>query len=171
MLRPMFGRIDDYLDYHARVHGDVVFVTDEQREFTFARARDRIDHIAGRLCATGLVKGDRIALLGKNSIEFLFMYLACARLGVVPVGINYRLTPGECAFIVEDATAKYLFADAELIGLVATACPGVSAICLYGDHPQHSSFERWLGADTPFPERVSDEITYELSPDYRKLET
>jgi len=29
--------------------------------------------------------------------------------------------------------------------------------------------EKWLGADTPFPERVSDEITYELSADYRKL--
>ena len=128
----MFSRIDDYLDYHARVHAEVVFVTHEQHSFTFSRARARIDHIAGRLAAIGLAKGDRIALLGRNSIEFFFMYLACARLGVVPVGINYRLTPRECAFIIEDSAAKVLFADEELIAPVAEVCPQISAICLYG---------------------------------------
>jgi acyl-CoA synthetase (AMP-forming)/AMP-acid ligase II len=64
----MFGRIDDYLDYHARVHAQTVFVTDEQRTFTFFEARERVDHIAARMAAAGLLKGDRIALLGKNSI-------------------------------------------------------------------------------------------------------
>jgi O-succinylbenzoate-CoA ligase len=153
----MFGRIDDYLDYHARVHGDVVFVTDEQRELTFSQARERVDRIAGRLAATGLSKGDRIALLGKNSIEFFFMYLACARLGVVPVGINYRLTPGESAFIVEDATAKCLFADAELIGPAASACANVPTVCLFGEHPEHIAFEQWLGDTPPSFERADIE--------------
>jgi acyl-CoA synthetase (AMP-forming)/AMP-acid ligase II len=155
----MFARIDDYLDYHARVHGSVVFVTDEQRTLTFVAARAQVDHIAGRLFATGLGKGDRIALLGKNSIEFFFMYLACARLGVVPVGINYRLTPGESAFIVRDATAKYLFADADMIGAVASACEGVPAVCLYGEHPDHAAFAQWLGVEAPSFERA------EIGPD------
>jgi O-succinylbenzoate-CoA ligase len=146
----MFGRIDDYLDYHARVHSDVVFVTDEKRTLTFTESRARVDLIAGRLADIGLSKGDRIALLGKNSIEFFFMYLACARLGVVPVGINYRLTPSECAFIVQDATAKVLFADAELIDPVSSACGDIPAVCLFGEHSDHTAFEQWLG-DQPLP--------------------
>lgn len=153
----MFERIDDYLDYHARVHGDVAFVIDEQRSLSFTEARVRVDRIAGRLADTGLSKGDRIALLGKNSIEFFFMYLACARLGVVPVGINYRLTPGECAFIVEDATAKVLFADAELIDPVSSACGGVLAVCLFGEHSEYTAFEQWLGDQPLSFERVEIE--------------
>ena len=74
----MFTRLDDYLDYHARVHEDVVFVTDEQRSYTFAQARQQVDRIAGRLTEISLGKNDRLALLGKNSIEFFFMYLSCA---------------------------------------------------------------------------------------------
>jgi len=150
----MFRRIDDYLDYHARVHAQVEFVIDEQRTLSFFEARQRVDHIAARLAASGLRKGDRIALLGKNSIEFFFMYLSCARLGVVPVGINYRLTPAESAFIVRDASAKILFADAELIGPVASACEGVSAVCLFGEHPDHTAFEQWLGGDASSLERA-----------------
>ncbi|MCX2976929.1 class I adenylate-forming enzyme family protein [Candidatus Marimicrobium litorale] len=150
----MFSRIDDYLDYHARVHAEVVFVTHEQQSFTFSRARERIDHIAGRLAASGLAKGDRLALLGRNSIEFFFMYLACARLGVVPVGINYRLTPRECAFIIEDSTAKVVFADEELIAPVAKVCPRISAICLYGNQTGFPSFQSWLGEVAPPMERT-----------------
>jgi acyl-CoA synthetase (AMP-forming)/AMP-acid ligase II len=150
----MFGRLDDYLDYHARVHGDVVFVTDDQRSFTFCEAGRRIDHIAGRLSAEGLVKGDRIALLGKNSIEFFFMYLACSRLGIVPVGINYRLAPAESAYIVADSTARCLFADADLIGAVADMVEGVNAVCLFGKHADHMTFEHWLGDSPPRYERT-----------------
>lgn len=140
----MFQRLDDFLDYHARVHGDVMFVVEGSHTLTFAQSCERVDEMAGRLASTGLAKGDRIALLGKNSIEFFFMYLACARLGVVPVGINYRLTAGESAFIIADSTARFLFADADLIEEVAQACPQVKAICLYGEHDAFDSFSGWL---------------------------
>ncbi|MFT4615220.1 MAG: O-succinylbenzoate-CoA ligase [Bacteroidia bacterium] len=144
MTAVMFQRLDDFLDYHARVHGEIVFVTEGARALTFAQSRLRVDQIAGRLSSSGLVKGDRIALLGKNSIEFFFMVLACARLGVVPVGINYRLTPGESALIIADATANFLFADADLIEEVAQACPNINAVCLYGEHALFEPFAAWL---------------------------
>ena len=34
---------------------------------------------------------------------------------------------------------------------------------------RRSDVEKWMGADTPFPERLSDEVVYDLSPDYRDL--
>jgi acyl-CoA synthetase (AMP-forming)/AMP-acid ligase II len=150
----MFHRIDEYLDYHARVHEQVVFVTDEQITLTFSQARQRVDCIAGRLAGISLRKSDRVALLGKNSIDFFFMYLACARLGIVPVGINYRLTPAECAFIICDAGAVTVFADAELIEPVVEACEGVTAVCLHGVHPGFPGFDDWLGGEAVSYERA-----------------
>lgn len=140
-------RLDDYLDYHARVHADVIFVVEGAATLNFAQAKQRVDRIAGRLAAVGVAKGERLALLGKNSVDFFFMYLACARLGAVPVGINYRLTPTECAYIVRDATAKHLFADAEFIAAVGQACEGVPAVCLHGEQAGFPSFDEWLGQE------------------------
>lgn len=142
----MIRRLDDFLDYHARVHAQLPFVTDDQCSLSFAESQARVDLIARSLAAEGLQSGDRIALLGKNSIDFFFLYLACARLGVVPVGINYRLTPSEAAFIVGDAGARLVFADAELIGLVAGSLPGVKAVCLFGEHTGYSSLAEWIEA-------------------------
>jgi acyl-CoA synthetase (AMP-forming)/AMP-acid ligase II len=142
----LFQRLDDFLDYHARVHADVLFVIQDQDSLTFSQARDRIDVIAARLSSEGLVKGDRIALLGKNSIDFFFLYIACSRLGVVPVGINYRLAPQEAAFIARDATARLLFADSDLIAAVDQLCPDLQSLCLYGEHAEYPAFEAWLGS-------------------------
>lgn len=140
-------RLDSYLDYHARVHEGVLFVTEEESSYTFAEALVRIEKVAGRLESEGLKKGDRIALLGKNSINFLFMYLACSKLGVVPVGINYRLTAKESSFVINDSNAKMLFADSEFIDALADSCEDITVIALYGQHGSSPSLERWLGEE------------------------
>ena len=144
----MYQRLDDYLAYHARVHGNVVFVSQGSRRLSFAQAESRVQQISNRLHSAGLVKGDRIALLGKNSIDFLFLYLASSKLGLVPVGINYRLSAGECAFVIRDSTARYLFCDGEFIDAVSRECSHIPSVSLYGDYGDYPPFESWLlGAD------------------------
>jgi len=43
----------------------------------------------------GLQIGDRIAMLSKNSIEYVLLYFAASKAGVVPVPLNYRLAPAD----------------------------------------------------------------------------
>jgi len=62
---------------------------------------------------SGLQKGDRISLLSKNSIEYVIIYFAASKAGVVPVPLNYRLAPSEWAFIINDSQSKLLLASAE----------------------------------------------------------
>ena len=140
----MYQRLDNYLDYHARVHEDVMFVTDEGGSYSFCAALDRVERVASRLQSEGLKKGDRVALLGKNSISFLFMYLACSKLAVVPVGINYRLTPKESGFVINDADAKMLFADTEFIDAVADSCGEIPIVALFGRHDGCPDMDGWL---------------------------
>tara|TARA_B100000586_G_scaffold29757_1_gene19196 strand:+ start:192 stop:344 length:153 start_codon:yes stop_codon:yes gene_type:complete len=49
--------------------------------------------LANAFTSSGIKKGDRVAFLSKNSIEYAFMFYAGAKSGVVPVPMNYRLGP------------------------------------------------------------------------------
>src|SRR5882724_9383188 len=59
--------------------------------------------MAGRLRGLGIAPGDRVAHLGTNSPEFLFLLFACARLGAMLVPLNWRLTVPEHAYALADA--------------------------------------------------------------------
>ena len=62
--------------------------------------------LANALLGVGLAKGDRVALLAYNCIEWLEMYVALAKAGLVAVPINFRLTPPEIEYIVANCEAR-----------------------------------------------------------------
>jgi len=71
-----------------RPAGDAIIDGDERIAYD---ALDMIvDRIAANLRAHGIVKGDRIALLLRNSAAFIELLLAAARLGAITVPINVR---------------------------------------------------------------------------------
>jgi len=107
----MFDCVHDFFDYHADIRPDVLFAEDSRQSLSYREAQQRSRRIASRLHAAGLKKGERVALLAKNSVDHVMVYLACVRLGVVPVGLNYRLSAGEWSFIAADAGIQILFAE------------------------------------------------------------
>ncbi len=141
----MFQCLHQFLDYHARVHADSLFLLGDGRSLSFAEFDTLVNRAVDRLQLMQLVKGDRIALLGKNSINFFTMILACSKLGVVPVAVNYRLTASEAAFIISDGASQCLLIDAEFIDDVAVKCADLPIVSLFGAHSAYPDFERWLG--------------------------
>ncbi|RIL06895.1 MAG: 2-succinylbenzoyl-CoA synthetase [Proteobacteria bacterium] len=83
------------------------------RRFTYAELEARACRAANALAAQGVRRGDRVALLLMNGVEYLESYFAIAKLGAVLVPLNWRLVPDELAFIVKDAGATALLFDAE----------------------------------------------------------
>jgi acyl-CoA synthetase (AMP-forming)/AMP-acid ligase II len=67
------------------------------------RARERLGNA---LLGLGLRKGDRVALLGYNCLEWMEMYVALARAGLVAVPINFRLVAAEIEYIVTHCEAR-----------------------------------------------------------------
>ncbi len=61
----------------------------------------------------GVRHGDRVAFLGFNSADFLVLMFACARLGVMMVPLNWRLTPDEHAYMLDHARASVLLVEPE----------------------------------------------------------
>ncbi len=65
------------------------------------------------LAGMSLQYGDRVALLMNNSIEFTCLFYGAAKLGLVVVPLNTRLTAAELSFILSDSGSKALIFDPE----------------------------------------------------------
>jgi fatty-acyl-CoA synthase len=79
------------------------------RRFTYAELDGRAKAAARVLTeGLGLAKGDRLALLAGNRVEFLDVFFACGKTGVVLVPLNTRQTAGELEGVVSDAEPKAL---------------------------------------------------------------
>ncbi|MDN3016093.1 class I adenylate-forming enzyme family protein [Paenibacillus sp. BSR1-1] len=86
------------------------------RRLTYKVMKDRVEKIAGHLQKSmGVKKGDRIALLLGNSIEFSLLVFACAKLGAIVVPLNTRLKEKELTFMLEQSGSKILFVDDEFL--------------------------------------------------------
>ncbi len=81
--------------------------------WTYAALWDRVERVSAVLAAGGVRAGDRVAYLGLNHPTFLVALFACARVGASFVPLNFRLTAHELQFIIQDADAHTLIADAQ----------------------------------------------------------
>jgi acyl-CoA synthetase (AMP-forming)/AMP-acid ligase II len=151
----MRAPLHEYFQYHARTHGDLPMARDESRQLNFSQAFERTQKIANALQQRGLHKGDRIALLAKNSVDQLLVYLACSQLGIVTVGLNYRLAPAEWKFILDDADSKLLFADADLLPfiqpLIQAEGTTLPTICLHGELDGSTTLEALIAQQPATP--------------------
>jgi O-succinylbenzoate-CoA ligase len=92
---------------------------ERNRRFTFAQLNARANRIANALLQRGIVPGDRIATLLKNSVEFVETYFAAAKIGAVVVPVNWRLVAGEIAYILQDSGSSALVYDSDFDEAVA----------------------------------------------------
>ncbi|MEO0652256.1 MAG: long-chain-fatty-acid--CoA ligase, partial [Planctomycetota bacterium] len=114
---------------------------------------DRSARAASALRAMGLVPGDRVALLGRDSERSYVAILGAARAGLVSMGINWRLAPSEVRFVLEDAGARALLVDADRWPALAQACAELPVaerlVALDGELEQTPSFDSWLANAVP----------------------
>jgi acyl-CoA synthetase (AMP-forming)/AMP-acid ligase II len=82
---------------------------------TYGEAARRVNHLSNALVAAGLQVGDRVAILSKNSIEYVLLYFAASKAGVAVVPLNYRLAPPQWSYILDDARPRALFASSHFL--------------------------------------------------------
>lgn len=86
------------------------------RRLTFGELDARVRRLGnGLTTGLGLAKGDRVAVLAKNSIEYLETMYACARCGLVAQPLNWRLASAALEQIVVDGEPAAIVASAEYL--------------------------------------------------------
>lgn len=101
--------LGDLLHEQARSRPNMSAVVDGDQNFTFAQLDDRVNRLAAVLRARGVGKGDRILWLGQNSFRVLESLLASARVGAIFCPANWRWSPDEIKFALEDFDPKIVF--------------------------------------------------------------
>jgi acyl-CoA synthetase (AMP-forming)/AMP-acid ligase II len=106
------------LSVSAALYPHRIGARDLSRAMTFALWNERACRLANALIGLGLGKGDRVAVLAYNRIEWLEVYAAVAKAGLIVVPINFRLVGEEILFILEDAGARAFIVEDELMSVV-----------------------------------------------------
>ena len=163
--------LHDFLDFHARDNGAVDCVLQENRTLNYAQMFERVNRLANALVKAGLGVGDRFALLSKNSIEMVMIYLAASRVGAVSVPLNWRLAATEWAYIIDNADAKLIIAESEFcsgIDSVREKLPSVSlaiAVGLQSQDEDWIDFNAWWEASPATALRSNiceDDVLYQM---------
>jgi acyl-CoA synthetase (AMP-forming)/AMP-acid ligase II len=93
--RSRASTVFDLFQARARLHPSRVAVQDARGAQTYRELEDRSVRLAGALAARGIRRGDPIAILSENRVEYLQVVLAAAKLGAVVACLNWRLTARE----------------------------------------------------------------------------
>ncbi|KAF3996049.1 class I adenylate-forming enzyme family protein [Glaciimonas immobilis] len=96
----------DAVATHARLSPQKIGVMDTTRSLTFRQWQERASRLGNGLLDLGLKKGDRVALLAYNCIEWMEMYVGLSQAGLVAVPINFRLSAPEIAYIIKNCGAS-----------------------------------------------------------------
>ncbi|MFP5068217.1 long-chain-fatty-acid--CoA ligase [Pseudonocardia nantongensis] len=118
----------DLVARHARTRPDAPCLADPSTSRSYAEVDDRVARLAGALVARGVGRGDRVAVLGLNSVELLEAYLAVLRCGAICVPLNFRPVAGEIAYQLGDAGAATVVCDARFAGVVEQARAEVDTV-------------------------------------------
>jgi fatty-acyl-CoA synthase len=86
---------------------------------TWAELRRRVAALAGALSRRGVGFGDRVMILMLNRTEFVESVLAANMIGAIAVPVNFRLTPAEIAFLVDDCEAQVMITEPVLAAVAA----------------------------------------------------
>jgi len=92
-------------------------VVDGDIRLTYRQLNQRTNRLSRALMHLGLRYGDRLAVLAHNRLEFLETIMAAAKLGLILVPLNWRLTASELSFILKDSQTETLIYGPELADL------------------------------------------------------
>jgi len=147
----MYAR--DWVEYHATTTPDKIAMVDllSQRNFTYSQMHERVGRAAGFLKSKGIKKGDRIAFLCLNTTDVMELIFGCWRIGAVCLALNFRLTPPELAFILNDSETSMVLVDKpfEPVGEATKALTKVEHWIDTDGLGGDSAYEQGLAAATP----------------------
>ena len=95
--------------------GDRDYLVDGDRRISYAEHHAAVGRVARWLADQGVGKGDRVAILGRNSIEWVVTFWATVSLGAIAVGLNAWWSKDELDYGIADCEPSVLVDDMSVI--------------------------------------------------------
>ncbi len=118
--------LGDAISASAHRFPDKVGARDLSRSLSYRQWNERARRLSNALLGLGLSRGDRVAILAYNCVEWLEMYAATAKASLVAVPVNFRLVATEIRHILQDAGARAVVVQDELVERIEELLPDLS---------------------------------------------
>jgi acyl-CoA synthetase (AMP-forming)/AMP-acid ligase II len=138
------------IEWRATVRPDLAALADDRgSRLTYAELLAQVESRAGGWAEAGVRPGDVVAIVAKNSADFLVHAFAVLRAGATPAFVNWRLSASELAEVLTLVRPAAVAADAEFTAVIESAAPDLTLRVIIGGGP---SAPGWLdGADLTGP--------------------
>ena len=126
----------------------------DQGRMSFAVFENRVACLAGAMLASGLTRGERVALLFYNGGPFVETYFAAIRVGLVATPVNFRFVGEEIRYILNDSGAAALFHGPEFLPVVEAIrqlCPALRLVVSPKGGAATLDYEEFLSKGEPCP--------------------
>ena len=142
---------------------DEVHIAVGERVCSYRELGGRSNQAAQALLAAGVESQDHVAFLDMNGPEYFDVLFGCAKVNAICVGINWRLSPGEIAYTVNDAEAKVLFVGPDFQAAIEQVRGDLHAVRKVVN--LGTEYDSWLAAATAEDPRVrsgTDDVAIQL---------
>ncbi|WP_075981836.1 o-succinylbenzoate--CoA ligase [Bacillus massilinigeriensis] len=107
-----------WIEKHAEINPNRIAIISETEEISYKELNGKINQTVAILVQNLRVqKGDRIAILSQNRVEYILLLFAIAKIQCVAVPLNIRLTENELVYQLNDSGTTLLFAEEPLYSL------------------------------------------------------
>src|SRR5690625_2786116 len=113
MTRARRNTLGDLLTRTAMKYPDKWAFTYKNRKLTYKELDGLVNQTANGLIHQGIERGDKLAILSKNNLDFVIVIFAVARICAVLVPINYMLKEKDIAYILQHAVIVGVFVTEE----------------------------------------------------------
>ena len=141
-MNAVFGNLGDLIDRsRSAADLDKPAIIDlsrglQGRSVSYRELDDMAARVAGWLSGRGYARGDRIAVLAANCVEFLACFHGILRAGLVAVPVNFKFPPSTIEYVLRDSDARMVFCDAARRDAVPADLP---AVCFDASGAQSSN--------------------------------
>ncbi len=130
--------LSDLVARHARTGPARPAFADARVARSYGEIDGRVTRLANALAGYGVGHGERVAVLGLNSVELVECYLAVLRVGAICVPVNFRLVADEIGYALSDSGAMAMICDESFGPAVYAArehAPGLGPVITIGGGP------------------------------------
>ncbi len=159
----------DIINRQKLLQPDAVAVTYGDTTLTYRQLHERICRTAGALSGLGVERGNRVAILSRNCHQYIELYFGASLMGAVTTPLNYRLSPPELAYIINDAEATVLIVGEEYLATVGSIRGDLTTVreivCVEGPHGGAHAYEDLLAAapaQVPAIDIDEEDLVYQM---------
>ncbi|WP_342431384.1 long-chain fatty acid--CoA ligase [Neobacillus sp. FSL H8-0543] len=153
--------VDEMLIRSARKFPNKIAIIDNEVRMTYQLLQSRVSNLAGWFQSQGIKKGEKVALLLYNSIEYTECLFALAKIGAVAVPVNFRLQKLEFEYILDNSDAKMLVAHHDFTSVIEQIRPNLpllEEVIIVDDRVEkaHSHYDYYAIFDNAFIPRLEE---------------